>query len=102
MITDYRIIKTLKQVEAVRVVSACMTTLLEGGSRSGKTFIICYIIIVRALKYSGTRHLLTRFRFAHAKQAICYDTMPKVLEMCGLKGKVHLNKTDWFYTFDNE
>ena len=76
-------------------------TLLEGGSRSGKTFIALYAIMVRALKYPGTRHLVTRFRFAHAKQAICYDTMPSMHKAMGLTGKATLNKTDWFYELEN-
>jgi PBSX family phage terminase large subunit len=34
--------------------------LVEGGSRSGKTFFICDYIIARARKYPGTRHLICR------------------------------------------
>lgn len=100
--TSYKIKKTDKQKAAVKLVASFVTSLLEGGGRSGKTFIVCFILIVRCLKYPGSRHLITRFRFSHAKQAICYDTMPKVLELCGLKGRVTLNKTDWFYVFPNE
>ena len=52
--------------------------LLYGGSRSGKSYIIIYAIIVRALKSAGSRHALLRFRFNHAKQSLWYDTVPKV------------------------
>lgn len=92
--------KTDKQIDAVRKIGQNTYTLLEGGSRSGKTFIALYVIIVRALK-SKSDHLVVRFRFSHAKQAICYQTMPKVLEAMGLIGLVHLNKSDWFYTLPN-
>ncbi len=92
-----RVSKTVKQADAVRLISGFTTVLLEGGGRSGKTFLACYVILVRCMKYPGTRHLITRFRFAHAKTAICFDTMPKVLEACGLTKEFHLNKTDWFY-----
>ena len=98
---NYKINKTLKQEKAVKLVAKNIATLLEGGGRSGKTFIALYIIIVRCLKYPMSRHLIARFRFSHAKQAICYDTMPKVLKECGLRGKVKLNKSDWFYEFEN-
>jgi phage terminase large subunit-like protein len=101
MTNSFKIKKTSKQKEAVKLIVKYIVSLLEGGGRSGKTFIACYIFIVRCIKYPGSRHLMTRFRFSHAKQAICYDTMPKVLELCGLKGKVPLNKTDWFYEFPN-
>jgi len=95
-----KIKKTEKQKEAIKLVSNTNISLLEGGSRSGKTFIALYIIIVRALAIPS-RHLITRFRFSHAKQAICYDTMPKLLKLLGLSGVVSLNKTDWFYEFPN-
>ncbi len=98
---EYRIEKSEKQKEAIKLIAANETTLLEGGGRSGKTFIVLYIMVVRCLMYPGSRHLIARFRFAHIKQAICYDTMPKILELTGMKGTVTLNKTDWFYEFEN-
>lgn len=101
MTKTYSIKKTEKQKEAVRLISKYTTVLLEGGGRSGKTFIACFIFIIRALKYPGSRHLMARFRFSHAKQAICYDTMPFVLKLLGVNKRVKLNKTDWFYEFPN-
>jgi len=97
----YKIKKTPKQIEAVRLVVRNTVSLLEGGGRSGKTFIVLFMIIIRCIKYPGSRHLVARFRFSHAKQAICHDTMPKVLTFLGLKSKVKLNKTEWFYVFPN-
>ena len=97
---SYRVQKTNKQAEAVRLIASNRVTLLEGGGRSGKTFIALYAILVRALRVPS-RHLIARFRFAHAKQAICYDTMPAVLEAMGIREFVHLNKTDWFYELPN-
>jgi phage terminase large subunit-like protein len=97
----YKIDKTDKQKEAVKLIAENETTLLEGGGRSGKTFIALYIIIVRCLLFPMSRHLIARFRFSHIKQAICYDTMPKVLEATGQKAVVRLNKSDWFYEFSN-
>lgn len=97
----YEVEKTPKQINAVKTIIDNETTLLEGGGRSGKTFIALYIIIVRCLKYPGTKHLVVRFRFSHVKQSVCYETMPKLLDLCGLRGKVKLNKSDWFYEFEN-
>lgn len=98
--TSNGIKKTPKQIEAVKLIGNNRIVLLEGGSRSGKTFIALYAIVVRALR-KVSRHLICRFRFSHAKQAICYDTMPDVLNALGIKSQVHLNKTDWFYEFPN-
>ena len=57
-------IKTKKQREAIDLMaSEPKYTLLYGGSRSGKSFIIIYAIIHRALKEAGSRHLIVRFAF---------------------------------------
>ena len=101
MTQTYKITKTEKQKEAVRLIGANTFTLLEGGGRSGKTFIALFVIIIRCIKYPGSLHLVVRFRFSHAKQAICYGTMPVLLKILGLYSRVTLNKTDWFYEFPN-
>ena len=101
MTPSYSVEKTSRQVEAVKAIVANRTVLLEGGSRSGKTFIALHAIVVRALRYPGSRHLVSRFRFSHAKQAICYDTMPALIKGLGISESVTLNKTDWFYEFEN-
>lgn len=94
--------KTEKQKEATRLMSKQTTTLLEGGGRSGKTFITLRNIMVRALRYPKSDHLVCRFRFNHAKQSICFQTMPKVIESLGLSGYVGLNRTDWIYSLPNK
>ena len=93
--------KTDKQKEATRLMADKEETLLEGGSRSGKTFIIVRNIIFRALKYPKTRHLLVRFRFNHAKQSLWYGTIPDVMQIAFPNIRYKENKSDWFITFDN-
>jgi hypothetical protein len=48
---------------------------------SGKSFIIIRQIIIRALKEPGSRHLIVRLAFNHAKQSLWHDTIPKCLEL---------------------
>lgn len=76
---------------------------LGGGSRSGKTFLLLRMIIIRALKSPGSRHAVFRFRFNAIKASVIYDTLPKVFNLCfpGLWNPKSLNKTDWFYTLPN-
>ena len=77
---------------------------LFGGSRSGKTFLLCYFLIVRALKAPGSRHVVFRFRFNALKASIIADTMPKVLKLCfpSLPScDAMMNKTDWYLTLPN-
>lgn len=76
---------------------------LGGGSRSGKTFLLLRMLIIRALKSPNSRHVIFRFRFNALKASVIYDTLPKVFALCwpGLYNKSSLNKTDWFYTLPN-
>lgn len=76
---------------------------LGGGSRSGKTFLLLRMLIIRALKAPESRHAIFRFRFNAIKASIIYDTLPKVMKLCwpGLWEASDLNKTDWFMTLPN-
>lgn len=93
--------KTAKQRQAIALMSDpdIRYILLSGGSRSGKTFIACYSIVVRALKAAGSRHAILRFHFRDVKNAVGRDTMPKVLKLIGTP--YTLDKTDWFFTLPN-
>jgi PBSX family phage terminase large subunit len=93
--------KTPKQIEATRLMADKQEVLLEGGSRSGKTFIIIRNVILRALKYPGTRHLIVRFRFNHVKQSIWYGTIQDVMKIAFPNINYNENKSDWFISFDN-
>lgn len=99
-VNAFRIKRTDKQKEAKAAISKYRTVLLEGGGRSGKTFEACYDIVIRALLIPSD-HLICRYRFSHAKQSICFQTMPKVLKMLGLSSIVKLNRTEWIYVFPN-
>jgi len=93
--------KTPKQRRAIALMTdpEIRYILLSGGSRSGKTFIACYSIVVRALKAAGSRHAILRFHFRDVKNAVGRDTMPKVLKLIGIP--YTLDKTDWFFTLPN-
>jgi predicted phage terminase large subunit-like protein len=91
-----------KQQEANRILaSAAQHILLYGGSRSGKTFLICRAIAVRSLKAPGARHAILRFRLSHVKTSIVHDTWPKMLRLCFHQAQGELNKADLFYRFAN-
>ena len=95
--------KTLKQIEAIRLLSSpAQHILLRGGSRSGKTAIVCYAFIVRASKVKS-RHVMLREHFAHIKQSIWMDTLPKVLElsMPDYNNHCKFNQSDFFLSFNN-
>jgi hypothetical protein len=74
--------------------------LLSGGSRSGKTFLLLYAMVVRALKHQS-RHLIFRKYFNHAKLSIWHETLPKVMSVCFPGLPYHRNANDFFYEFKN-
>lgn len=77
------------------LVGPALFVLLYGGSRSGKTAIIIANIFMRAIWAPGSRHLIARFRFNHAKTSLWYDTMPKVAKLMGIQHEVRWNQTDF-------
>jgi hypothetical protein len=95
---------TPKQLLAWEALAGPAThTLLFGGSRSGKTFLLVWAVIIRAMLAPNSRHLICRFRFSHVKASIVQDTLPKVMELCfpEMVKQCHMNKTDWYYQFPN-
>lgn len=96
-------VPTPKQIEADALLDGPAThVLLWGGSRSGKTALLCRKVVQRALRAPGSRHLIARFRFNHVIQSIWHDTLPKVLATSfpGLAVKQH--KDSWFWEFPNK
>lgn len=55
---------------------------LGGGARSGKTFLLVYAVLCRALMAAGSRHAIFRFRFNALWASVVLDTLPKVIKMC--------------------
>ncbi len=93
---------TEKQKEVRSIfATAARYMLVYGGSRSGKTFLIVYAIVTRALKAPGSRHAIFRNDGVDAKQSIGNETLPKVIELAfpGLKLKWH--DRDGYYELPN-
>lgn len=96
---------TDKQLKARSLMAAMFQfIMLFGGSRSGKTFLIVYAIVIRAIKAPGSRHVIMRFRFNAVKASIVADTLPKVLKLCFPELPSidsMMNKTDWYMELPN-
>jgi phage terminase large subunit-like protein len=94
-------VKTSKQREAtILLISDAMHVMLYGGSRSGKTLLLIYAIVIRALK-KKSRHLILRLHFNHAKTSIWLDTLPKVLAMACPGLDARWNHSDYYVEFPN-
>lgn len=71
-----------KQAEALKLLAGPQRhTLLVGGSRSGKSFLLVEAILARAMQAPGSRHAIFRFRGNAVWRAIGMDTLPKVIEL---------------------
>jgi len=92
--------KTQRQRDAIDLLASKKHAMCYGGSRSGKTFIICYAIIVRASK-TKSRHLACRFKFNHAKTSLWLETFPKVFALCFPNLSYKENKSDYYYKLRN-
>jgi hypothetical protein len=93
---------TEKQEEAADLLgSDSQHIMLFGGSRSGKTFLLVWAIVNRALKADKSRHAILRFRFNAVKASIVFDTFPKVMDEAFRGLKYEMNKTEWYATMPN-
>lgn len=94
--------KTKKQHEAIKLlVSEAISILLYGGSRSGKTAIFFYSMMIRAIKAPGSRHLIIRKHFKHVKTGVWHDTYPKIKGLAWPDMPVKENKQDWYLELPN-
>lgn len=92
---------TGKQLEAQRMLAAAARyCLLIGGARSGKTFLMCFAVALRAIKSEGaSRHLIARLAFNSCKSTIGLDTFPKMMKLCFPHVPFKLNKQDFYFAF---
>lgn len=75
--------------------------MLEGGGRSGKTFVHVRNTGMRGLLAPGSRHLIARFRFNHVWQSIALDTFPAVMRLCFPGVEYDIDKRDFFAKLPN-
>jgi phage terminase large subunit-like protein len=75
--------------------------LIYGGSRSGKTFLLVYCVVIRALRAAGSRHLIARKATKHVKTSIFLDTFPKVMRLAFPDVPYQENKSDLYVTLPN-
>lgn len=94
--------KTPAQQQALQLLqSQSRHILLFGGSRSGKTFILIYALLVRALKAPGSRHAVLRFHGNGARYSIGFDTLPKVIDLAFPGLRAEYIKSDNFFRLPN-
>ena len=79
-----------------------MHNLIFGGSRSGKTFLLCWAIATRALKAPTSRHFISRLHNVDVKQSVMMDTWPKMMRSAFPTVDYEVNKSDQVVTFEDD
>lgn len=98
--TGFELTDKQKEVRAV-FITAARYFLVYGGSRSGKTFFICYTILTRALKAPGSRHAIFRNDGVDAKQSIGNETIPTVVSLAYPGLELKWNDKEGYYELPN-
>lgn len=94
--------KTRAQEKALRLLTGpSRYVLLFGGSRSGKTFILVYAILVRALRAPCSRHAILRLHGNSVRQSVLLDTLPKVAKIAFPGLKLRESRQDQFVRLPN-
>lgn len=70
--------------------------LVYGGSRSGKTFLLCYAVAARGLSAPDSRHLIARLHNIDVRQSVLLDTWPKMMRLAFPGVPYETNKADQF------
>ena len=94
--------KTFTQKNAIKAIvnSIAKNICLFGGSRSGKSFVIMYILLVRASKCKSD-HLIVRETFSSAKTSIWMKTLPDVLRIAFPQLHVEFDRSNFIATLPN-
>ena len=93
---------TEDQQQALKLIGGMVRNLLLfGGSRSGKTLILLFSIVLRALKAPGSRHAVFRYRKIHVREAVLFDSFPKLMDLCFPGIKYKTRRQDGFVKFKN-
>ncbi|AEF84242.1 phage terminase, large subunit, PBSX family [Treponema primitia ZAS-2] len=67
---------TAVQRQAIKLVKGgAKHILLFGGSRSGKTTVLVMVIVYRAIRFAGSRHLICRYRAKDARSSVLRETL---------------------------
>ncbi len=93
---------TIKQAEAITLLkSKALHVLLYGGARSGKTVAFLMAILYRANRYPGSRHLIARWRYNHAKTSIWRESLLPMLKVHSEVGYELYESDPVHVVFDN-
>lgn len=83
------------------LLSGARNCLLYGGSRSGKTFVLCLAIHQRALVAPGSRHAILRRHAVAARASIARDTYPAMIRAAASGVSPAWNETRGVFSYPN-
>jgi len=89
------------QQKALELIKKFKYVLLFGGARSGKSLFLVLALVYRSLTFPGSRHLIVRLRFNHAKTSIWMETLLPLIDKLPT-GLVKINHSDHYIQFWNK
>lgn len=93
---------TPRQAEAQRILRGPQRhTLIYGGGRSGKTFLLVRALVTRAIFSEGSRHAILRLRANAARSSVALDTLQKVMKLCYPGVSLIEHRMDGYYELPN-
>ena len=91
-----------KQIEAVDLIASKLPYVkFWGSSRSGKTFAISIAIIIRALVFKGSKHLVARYDKTRVKKTVWRQEFLPHLVPLEKAGMCKLNRAEGYVEFTN-
>ncbi|GHV77122.1 hypothetical protein AGMMS49942_19430 [Spirochaetia bacterium] len=90
------------QKQALRLVKGgAKHILLFGGSRSGKTTVLVMVMVFRAIRFAGSRHLICRLRAKDARSSVLRETLlPALMNTVGSNGFRYLTHESMITLFN--
>jgi hypothetical protein len=76
-------------------------TCLAGGTRSGKTFLIVRMIMMRALQAKGSRHAILRHHGNAARASIALGTLPQVVQLRFPDVRLKAHREEGYFALPN-
>jgi Phage terminase large subunit/Terminase RNaseH-like domain len=94
---------TDRQLEALELLNRSQRhSLLYGGSRGGKSFVLVYRMFERAVAAPGSYHAILRLHSNAARASIALDTLPKVRSLCFPEIELSEHRLDGYFELPNE
>jgi hypothetical protein len=101
LMPNFSYANTPRQDDLMKLIIQHKYCLAYGGAGSGKTWGFVRALIIRAIKYPGTSHLIIRKELSTCRASIGMQTIPQIIKSCFPNLRLTQNKVDSTFTLSN-